>query len=91
MKTYHIINKEERHAISECKYYTFEQLKEYFEPNKEDFPELHKKWKNVTDVLGLEDYLELEANGMNQPYQFEEDEVENIEDMERRNYALRWG
>lgn len=85
MKTYHIIDKREKNVRSELKHYTFEELKDFFEPDKNEFPEFHKEWEEISDLWDLEQYLKEEADGMEQPYSFEEDEVENIDSMERAN------
>ena len=83
MKTYHIIDSRNRDAQSELKHYTFEQLKDYFKPDEgeDDFEE----WKGIEDLYDLEEYLKNQAEGTEQPYEFEEDDVENIESMEQAN------
>ena len=83
MKTYHIIDSRNRDTKSELKRYTFEQLKDYFKPDEceDDFEE----WKGVEDLYDLYEFLKNQAEGMDQPYEFEEDEVEDIESMERAN------
>lgn len=71
MKKYYIIDKRDRNAESEAKAYTFEELKNYFQPSK-DFPEeLIDEWENVADLYDLCEFLEHEAGGMEQPYEFE--------------------
>ena len=75
MKTYHIIDTRHRDVRGELKHYTFEQIKEYFKPNKDDFPQLYTKWEKTLDIYDLKEYLDYEADGMEQPYIFEEDEV----------------
>ncbi|MCI8337927.1 MAG: hypothetical protein HFH62_04465 [Lachnospiraceae bacterium] len=85
MKTYHMIDKRDRNARSELKHYTFEQVKAYFEPNFEEFPELHEKWVEIKDISDLEDYLNDEADGMEVPFIFEEDCVEDEDAMIRAN------
>lgn len=68
---YHIIDKRERNAEAEIKAYTFEELKACFQP-PEDFPEeLIDEWENVADLYDLREFLEHEADGMEQPYTFE--------------------
>jgi hypothetical protein len=71
MKKYYIIDKRERNAESEAKAYTFEELKACFQP-PEDFPEeLIDEWESIADLYDLREFLEHEANGMEQPYTFE--------------------
>lgn len=82
---YRIINKQDRDATSELKYYTFEQLKAYFEPDKNEQPKEWQDWERITDVYDLEQFLEAQAAGMEQPYEFEKDEVESIKAMDRAN------
>lgn len=84
MKTYHIIDKRDRNVRSELKHYTFEQVKDYFEPNSE-FVECHEKWENIKDLSDLEEYLKYKADGMEQNCIIEEDEEVNIESMNRAN------
>ena len=68
---YYIINKRDRSAESEAKAYTFEELKNCFQP-PEDFPEeLKEEWENIEDLYDLREFLKHEANGMEQPYEFE--------------------
>ena len=67
-----MINKRERNAFEELKEYTFEELKAYFEPSKEELPEYWGKWNEVADINDLENYLEWEADGMTVDYIFEE-------------------
>lgn len=85
MKTYHVIDKYERNVNSELKHYTFEQLKDFFQPDKKELPELYNKWLKINDLSDLEKYLEFEADGMEVNYIIEEDEIENIEAMNRAN------
>lgn len=74
MKKYYIIDKRDRNAESETKAYTFEELKNCFQP-PEDFPEeLIEEWESIADLYDLREFLEHEAGGMEQPYSFE---VEN--------------
>ena len=93
MKTYHIINKSDRDARCELKHYSFDELKAQFEPSedeKQDFPEVFEKWQKIKDLSDLEEFLEEQADGMEQPYTFEVDEVEDIDAMKRANnfYAV---
>lgn len=68
---YYIIDKRSRNAATEAKAYTFEELKTCFQP-PEDFPEeLIEEWENVADMYDLREFLEHEADGMEQPYTFE--------------------
>lgn len=68
---YYVIDKRERNVEAEIKPYTFEELKAFFQP-LEDFPqELIEEWENVTDLYDLCEFLEHEADGMEQPYSFE--------------------
>ena len=71
MKKYYIIDKRERNAESEAKAYTFEELKASFQP-PEDFPEeLIEEWEEVAGLYDLREFLEHEAGGDMQPYEFE--------------------
>ena len=83
MKKFRLIDKRERNANEELKEYTFEELKTYFEPNKEDLPEDWEEWSKIEKLFELEKFLEFEAQGMAVPYEFEEIEVE---DENRRFY-----
>ena len=88
MKTYHIIDRRHRDSRSELKHYTFNELKAQFEPSeeeKQDFPEMFGKWQKIQDLLDLVDFLEEQADGMAQPFDFEEDEVASVEAMKRAN------
>lgn len=71
MKKYHIIDLSERNARSELKEYTFEELKDFFEPDKEELPEDWAEWVKVQDLFDLERFLEKEADGMSVHYKFE--------------------
>lgn len=53
------------------KEYTFEELKAYFEPNKDELPKYWEKWNDVQCILELENYLRWEYDGMAVPYSFE--------------------
>lgn len=72
IKKYHIIDLSERNAREELKEYTFEELKGYFEPNKEELPEDWELWAQVQDLFDLENFLETEADGMAVHFKFEE-------------------
>lgn len=71
MKKYYIIDKRERNAEAEAKAYTFEELKNYFQPPEDFSQELIEEWENIEDLDDLREFLEHEANGMAQPYEFE--------------------
>lgn len=93
MKTYHIIDTRNRSMRNELKHYTFDELKAQFEPGedeKQDLSEEYEKWQNIKDLFDLEEFLEEQAAGMEQPYVFEEDEVEDTGTMKRANsfYAV---
>ena len=75
MKRFRMIDKRERNAKQELKQYTFQELKAYFEPNKEELLKSWEDWSEIKDLYDLEKYLENEAEGMNVPYEFEEVEV----------------
>ena len=71
MEKYYIIDKRDRNAEAETKAYTFEELKACFQP-PEDFPEeLIEEWENIADLYDLREFLEHEAGGMAQSYEFE--------------------
>lgn len=72
MMKYRMIDKRERDVREELKEYTFEELKAYFEPNKEELPEYWEKWNEIKDLYDLEEYLKWESDGMEVPYSFEE-------------------
>ena len=36
---------------------SFEKMLNYFEPSKEEFPELHEEWEQVKDTFDLHDLL----------------------------------
>lgn len=71
-KKYHIIDLSERNAREELKEYTFEELKNFFEPDKEEFPEDWSEWVQAQDLFDLEKFLEVEADGMAVHFKFEE-------------------
>lgn len=55
---------------------SFDELKDYFEPDVEIFgEEMHDKWEEVNDVDDLREYLEYKADGMRV-----EDRIEVIPD-----------
>lgn len=89
LRTYHIIEKGYRDARSELIHYTFEEVKNRFEPDKEDFPEEWEIWNEATDISGLEDFLRYEAAGMEQRFSFAEDEIGSVEEMKRANEYFR--
>lgn len=68
---YHIIEKENRNARAELKAYTFDELKDYFEPATDFGEELHDKWDEISDVDDLREFLEYEADGMRVDYTIE--------------------
>lgn len=72
MKRYHLIDKRERDAHSELVEYSLDDLKNYFEPEKTEFPELWEAWTEVEDIDDLESYLAKEYDGIEVPYSFEE-------------------
>ena len=78
MKTYHIIDKRERNTASELIHYTFDEVKKYFGVGEE-----------VKDLYDLEELLKQQADGMAQPYEIVEDEVESLEAMEKANRFYR--
>lgn len=84
MKTYHIIDKSNRNTKAELIHYTFEQLKEFFKPDLE-LNEDVEEWKKIQDLYDLEEYLKKQACGMEQPYEFELDEVEDFESLKSAN------
>lgn len=68
---YYITDRRDRNAEAEAKPYTFEELKNSFQP-PEDFPEeLIEEWENVADLYDLKEFLKHEAGGDMQPYEFE--------------------
>ncbi len=68
---YHIIDLSARNAREELREYTFEELKNFFEPDKEELPEDWKAWAQVQDLFDLEEFLEVEADGMEVHFKFE--------------------
>ena len=72
MKRYHLIDKRKRDAHSELVEYSLDDLKNYFEPEKTEFPELWEAWTEVEDIDDLESYLAKEYDGMEVPYNFKE-------------------
>jgi hypothetical protein len=90
MKTYHIIDKYALdNAIGELLHYTFEEVKNGFEPDVEEFPEEHKKWSETENIDDLREYLKYFYEGDEVPYSFEEDEVDSYEAMKRANEYFR--
>lgn len=79
MKTYHIIDKRDRNAKSELMHYTFDQLKEFFGADE------------VKDLYDLNEFLTAQADGMTQPYEIVEDEVESLITMQKANEFFRNG
>lgn len=69
---YHIIEKHNRNAREELKSYSFDELKDFFEPNKE-FEESHSEWEEIEDLFDLREFLEHEADGMEVEYTIEEE------------------
>lgn len=71
MEKYYIIDKRDRNAEAEAKAYTFEELKNCFQP-PEDFPEgLIEEWENIADLYDLREFLRHVYDGDMQPYEFE--------------------
>lgn len=90
MKTYHIIDNRESNVKGELVHYTFEQLKNYFEPDANELPEEYKEWQNIHDLYDLESFLQKSYAGMEIPYTFEEvEEFESLEQMESANSFLK--
>lgn len=93
MRTYHIIDRRQRDANTELIHYTFNELKDYFKPDinnyeedKDIFNEMLASWEKIEDLLDLEDYLQKEYGiGEAVPYTFEEDETEDEEVRQRAN------
>lgn len=55
---------------------SFDELKDYFEPDVEIFDEeMHDKWEEINDVDDLREFLEYKADGMRV-----EDRIEIIPD-----------
>ena len=69
---YHIIEKHNRTAREELKSYSFDELKDFFEPN-EEFEESHSEWEEIEDLFDLREFLEHEADGMEVEYTIEEE------------------
>lgn len=69
---YHIIEKHNRNAREELKSYSFDELKNFFEPN-EEFEESHSEWEEIEDLFDLREFLEHEADGMEVEYTIEEE------------------
>lgn len=69
---YNLIDLTERNASAELKKYTFEELKNFFEPNEEELPDEWDKWSQIDDLYDLKEYLSFLAQGMAVHYEFEE-------------------
>ena len=69
---YNLIDLTERNAAAELKKYTFEELKNFFEPNEEELPDEWDKWSQIDDLYDLKEYLAFLAQGMAVHYEFEE-------------------
>lgn len=69
---YHIIEKHNRNAREELKSYSFDELKDFFEPN-EELDESHSEWEEIEDLFDLREFLEHEADGMEVEYTIEEE------------------
>lgn len=69
---YNIIDKRARCVYGELEEYTFDELKAYFEPDKEELPEYWEKWNKIKSLFDFEEYLDFEAGGMENPYIIEE-------------------
>lgn len=69
---YHIIEKHNRNAREELKLYSFDELKDFFEPN-EELDESHSEWEEIEDLFDLREFLEHEADGMEVEYIIEEE------------------
>lgn len=78
MREYYMIDKRDRNVHAELKKYTLEELKQYFEPSQLEFPDLHREWADIGTIENLTDYLEREADGMEQPYTFETVKKETV-------------
>lgn len=94
--TYHLIDVavHKYDTRDELKHYTFEELKNVYDPRKsldaedfdvETFDEICCRWAEIDDLSSLEDYLEWWYEGNAVPYKFKEDLVENIKEKERIN------
>ncbi|WP_347992597.1 helix-turn-helix transcriptional regulator [uncultured Eubacterium sp.] len=83
MKTvYHMIDKREKGSSFENENLSFESLKFYFKPDKEEFPEEYEEWRKIEDLQDLEEFIENENPGMETPYEFL---TEKIEERKSRN------
>jgi hypothetical protein len=69
---YNLIDLTERNTAAELKKYTFEELKNFFEPNEEELPDEWDKWSQIDDLYDLKEYLSFLAQGMAVHYEFEE-------------------
>ena len=69
---YHIIEKHNRNAREVLQSYSFDELKDFFEPN-EEFEESHSEWEEIEDLFDLREFREHEADGMEGEYTIEEE------------------
>lgn len=71
---YNMIDKRDRNAREELKEYTFQELKGYFKPEYDPdysgYSDILNRWEQVRDIEDLLEYLNEEADGMDQPYSF---------------------
>ena len=67
---YNLIDKRDHDIYNELKKYSFEELKKYFEPEKNNSD--WAKWKDVEDIWDLEDFLRDQFDGYSNPYIFKE-------------------
>lgn len=65
---YNIIDKRDL-AGTGREVYTFEEAKNFFKPDQEELPEYFEKWKEITNLDELNDYLAWEADGMEVDYE----------------------
>lgn len=73
---YNIIEKGVNDVYEELREYSFEQVKDSFEPNleeadeedKEEIKKLHDKWEEIKDLYDLKEYLKEEYGGDEVPY-----------------------
>ena len=91
MTAYRIIDKEERNAREEMILYTFSELKKQFEPDKEELPEEWSRWNEAQDIEDFRNYLEYFYEGDRVPFNFEEVEIDNLEELKRSNDFLKSG
>ncbi len=91
MTAYRIIDKEERNAREEMVLYTFSELKKQFEPDKEELPEEWSRWNEAQDIEDFRNYLEWDYEGDRVPFNFEEVEIDSLEELKRSNDFLKSG